>query len=288
MSSESSQGDQPSWHHHFHPAHQERSSARPTLLPPMRRRRRNAYDLRRPAATPAQDDDVIDLTNEPETPPQLIQHRSPESRMSSTARLPRFGRPILEQEVVDLEQEAGDPAEGPSSSPEVQFVSATVRPQPVRRWDPGDRWDPISLYNGAFPPQFAARARQYNQGMDSLPSLQYVPLRPPRSRHNLLPDDDTLFFGRDLLRPDTPENLRLDYEVTSFPFESPDQAENSYKAPSPAPEGFTRTLTEDDVAVCPNCNWELGTGEGKKEEIWVAKQCGHVGHQFFLKLRAIN
>ena len=36
---------------------------------------------------------------------------------------------------------------------------------------------------------------------------------------------------------------------------------------------------EDDVAVCPNCEWELGTGEGKRQEIWVSKACGHVSYR---------
>lgn len=76
----------------------------------------------------------------------------------------------------------------------------------------------------------------------------------------------------------------LDYEYSSFamrpttPQEARPQRE-VYKAPSPAPEGFTRTLGDDDIAVCPNCSWELGTGEGKRQEIWVAKPCGHVCYQ---------
>ncbi|KAL4930944.1 putative RING finger domain protein [Aspergillus undulatus] len=51
---------------------------------------------------------------------------------------------------------------------------------------------------------------------------------------------------------------------------------SSYKPPSPAPEGFTRSVAEDDIAVCPNCDEELGIGGETKQQIWVSKQCGHV------------
>lgn len=193
---------------------------------------------------------MIDLTNEPETPPRRTQNRTSDDRISSAPRLPRFGRDIL-TDVVDLEEPDNNPGEGPSSSPEVQFVGATVRPP-----RPPQRWGPFSSIPNGF---------EFN------PLAMMAPL----SRFS--GSEDLLFLAPEA----TNDEVALDYPQPSFAMESPSRQESrsrrdTYKAPSPAPEGFTRTLAEDDVAVCPNCSWELGTGEGKMQEIWVAKPCGHV------------
>jgi hypothetical protein len=68
----------------------------------------------------------------------------------------------------------------------------------------------------------------------------------------------------------------MDYQLPGFTIEDPAPPPPLYKPPTPPPEGFTRTVAEDDIVVCPNCDHELGTGEGVKQQIWVAKQCGHV------------
>ncbi|KAJ5587515.1 uncharacterized protein N7459_003280 [Penicillium hispanicum] len=276
MSQESGEGSQRSWHRHFHPPRPERVDSRPALLPPLRPPR-EGYDFRHPVESTAPEGDVIDLTNEPETPPQRGQPRDSESRTSNTSRLPRFGRDIMAN-VVDLEEdESGDPAEGPSSSPEVQFVRATVR-QPQR-----DRWNPIPLLSdNSIVRQASNRVQQWGLAPNNsrgyrLPSLQFFNLRPQSNLGQM----ETLYIGSD----DSGANanfadVSLDYGLSSFSMDSSNRPENrrrdTYKAPSPAPQGFTRTLAEDDVAICPNCNRELGIGEGKKQEIWVAKQCGHV------------
>lgn len=204
---------------------------------------------------------VIDLTADPDTPPRRTQPRAPESSGSNTGRLPRFGRNIM-TDVVDLAQESDEPAEGPPSSPEVQFVGATIR-QPHQRLG---HHRPVHERVPAID-HYTMYRRGYNRTLPALHSSR--PMTRGEEMHRLL-------FGVD-----------LDYDVTSFsidpelpPMQLPEQPESrrrdDYKAPSPPAEGFTRTLQEDDVAVCPNCSWELGTGEGKKEEIWVAKPCGHV------------
>lgn len=251
MSQDSSDEGQQSWHRHFHPPLPD--SSRPARLPPMRPPR-DGFDFRRPAIITPQEEDVIDLTNEPETPPQRTQPRISDSRNSRTSRLPRFGRNIL-TDVVDLEEEEpdNDPGEGPSSSPEVQFVrAATVRSQPPQR-----RWGPMSSIQ---------------------PSLDEFRLLSTLRRFRNDPGpEDMLFLASEGMN----EEISLDFARPSFAMEPPSRQESrfrldTYKAPSPAPEGFTRTLGEDDIAICPNCSWELGTGEGKRQEIWVAKPCGHV------------
>jgi hypothetical protein len=177
---------------------------------------------------------------------------------------------MAEADIVDLEDEPDDAGEGPSSSPEVQFLRATVRhPQPPPR-----RWEGVSLFQTNFP---LTRSRAPEE------VTPWARPRLPRPHNITVSHLDTLFLGaRDSIPNMSSAEVYLDYTTSSFPMETaPTRYEDrrrrdTYKPPSPAPEGFSRTLGEDDVAVCPNCDWELGTGEGKKQEIWLAKQCGHV------------
>jgi hypothetical protein len=50
-----------------------------------------------------------------------------------------------------------------------------------------------------------------------------------------------------------------------------------YEPPPLAAKGFTRSPTEDEEVVCPNCGDELAVGKDEiKQQIWVVKSCGHV------------
>lgn len=50
-----------------------------------------------------------------------------------------------------------------------------------------------------------------------------------------------------------------------------------YSPPPQPADGFTRSPTEEDEVVCPNCGDELGLGDGEmKQQIWCVKGCGHV------------
>ena len=72
----------------------------------------------------------------------------------------------------------------------------------------------------------------------------------------------------------------LDFESQGFQLghESPPRRVPAFKPPPPARLGFTRSPREDDEIVCPNCERELGVGEGELErQVWVVKNCGHVG-----------
>lgn len=270
MSEESNEGGQSSWHHHFHPPRPEMAGPRPARLPPIRAPR-DGFDYRRPAEVRPQEDDVIDLTNEPETPPQRTHiHNETRPPHSASSRLPRFGRNIMaDADIVDLEDEPDDAGEGPSGSPEVQFLRATVRHPPP----PPRRWEGVSLFQTNFP---FTRSRVPEE------ATPWARPRLPRPHNITVSHLDTLFLGaRDSIPSMSSTEVYLDYAASSFPMGAASSHEarprrDAYKPPSPAPEGFSRTLGEDDVAVCPNCDWELGTGEGKKQEIWLAKQCGHV------------
>ncbi|KAJ5832472.1 hypothetical protein N7474_000783 [Penicillium riverlandense] len=272
MSEESLEnGQSSSWHHHFHPP---RPNSAMDRLPPLRYPG-DGLDFRRPAraATP-QEEDVIDLTNEPETPPQRTQNQSSGTGTPGSSRLPRFGRDIMTDttEVVDLLEEEPDiPADVPSSSPEVQFVGAVRRP-PAHR-------SPHHHFESYFQRMRATRphSRIIPRPRERADTRE---LRRGASFGNGLPS-----FADSFLLGDHPDSLisflNLNYERESFPMGPPIRPEprssrNTYKAPSPPPAGFTRTLAEDDVAICPNCFDELGVGEGIKQDIWIARQCGHV------------
>ncbi|KAF7510299.1 hypothetical protein GJ744_006795 [Endocarpon pusillum] len=76
---------------------------------------------------------------------------------------------------------------------------------------------------------------------------------------------------------------RLNYEAQGFELigaahtSPPPRPSSPYKAPRTSAPGFTRKVEEDDIAVCPHCGDELGTGNGDlKQQIWIVKQCGHV------------
>jgi hypothetical protein len=77
----------------------------------------------------------------------------------------------------------------------------------------------------------------------------------------------------------------LDFEAQAFHLGVDDDVarvipDPVYNAPTPARSGYTRSLKEDDVAVCPNCDDELGTGDSDlKRQVWFIKKCGHVSLQ---------
>lgn len=276
MSEEPSDEGHRAWHRHFHPPLLDGS---PEPLPPMRPPR-HGFDFRRPVTTTPREDEVIDLTNEPETPSERTQTGVSNTWNSNTSRPPRFGRNIL-TDVVDLEEEepANDPGEGPSSSPEVQFVRSTVRHQPSQRLSARmreilDSWTPRDLSTG-LPPLSPGYTSIFNR----FTRTNQNPRLGVRNRGYQGPatgPEDVFVLAPDGIHHD---GIFLNYADPSFTMEPPSPPRpqrDPYRPPSPAPEGFTRTLGEEDVAICPNCSWELGTGKGRRQEIWVAKPCGHV------------
>ncbi|RAO69672.1 uncharacterized protein BHQ10_005684 [Talaromyces amestolkiae] len=206
--------------------------------------------------TPSRSEDVVDLTNEPDSPP-LRSRRS--NRPAHRHRPPRFGRNIM-ADVIDLEEEEDedDGEDGqtevinldPPSSPEVQFVRETARParRPPMFPAPSHLLDVINFHaqqgflstQEAFRQEIALQTRRMG--------------RYPSTRPNM----DEIFISSDGNRNiDVP--IDLDYQAPGFTIhESQPTPPPSYKPPSPPPEGFTRTVSEDDVVI------------------WVAKQCGHV------------
>ncbi|GKZ23322.1 hypothetical protein AbraIFM66951_011715 [Aspergillus brasiliensis] len=254
-------------------------------LPPLRRYPGDGLDLRRPA-TSQPSEDVIDLTDEPDTPLQNSSLQDPRTtNEASRPRPPRFPRDIL-TEVVDLEEEVDDndqQQQQPPSSPEVEFIGATVRrpqlppppqpPPPPPRSNEGfympSLWQQMLQFRSPRPP-----VRFENHGR---PDVSFRGFR----RHPPMSDVESFWIGDgpagaiDLtINLDVDGPLGLDYQLTGLTRQR--TPANAYKPPSPPPEGFTRNVAEDDVVVCPNCDMELGTGDETKQQIWVVKQCGHV------------
>lgn len=243
-------------------------SRRPLTLPSTMRFPGDGFDFRRPVMSSPSGGgtgDVIDLTNEPDSSPSRFTERQQgsDSATPRRRRLPRFGREIMD--VVDLEDD-DDEEEGERSnpaisdtSPEVEFVGSTTRTLPVP--SSGITAHASHLYRMLVSGQ-QSFARQ-------IPWAGRLLRRPPQ-------DVDTVWIG-DGSDGGMGFSINLDMEYprsASTPVHA--RPENTYKPPSPPPEGFTRSIGEDDVVVCPNCDEELGTGDEVKQQVFVVKNCGHV------------
>lgn len=191
-------------------------------------------------------------------------------------------------DVVELEDVTDHTVNiDPPSSPEVEFLRSTVRPRPVPRTSaPRRLLDVLNLRNThtggfmshtaqeAFREEIALRARHLGR----------------RRANANQPSLEELFLADGFQNSNIDLTIDLDYQAPAFTMQEPTPPTPlpSYKAPSPAPEGFTRTVTDDDVVVCPNCDHELGTGEGLSQQIWVAKPCGHVSISDMLLLCSMH
>lgn len=242
------------------------ASHRPLQLPT--RYPGDGLDFRRPATS--NNEEVIDLTEEPDSPPQPRQQQQQQqqshNRPPHHTRLPRFGRNIM-QDVVDLvededeyededEDEVQEIGQGlPPSSPEVEFVGATTRAPtaPPARSEGSQLW---RMLNGNSLASFVMSSEAFRR---PIPWASGLFGRQPQ-------DVDSLFIGG---------GLDIEYPISTATVDRRPPVD-TYKAPSPAPEGFTRNAKEDEVVVCPNCDQELGTGDETKSQIWVVKKCGHV------------
>lgn len=255
---------------------------------------------------------VIDLTGEPDTPPQPIfrPFRPPSS--SRATRPPRFSR----GDIIDLEGRLDRPAEplseNASGSPEVELlytrsvpVEAQIRrhmgvasyarpvePQPHLA-GPGGLRALRDSWNGNGPGGLA-RLQEFARTAVAPGSLRgeegirrevgrMEPPAPVNYRGSAGPavEDDLFVFGN---RAEIELPQGMDYEAAGFAMVTPPP---TYKAPGPAQEGFTRSPGEEDRLVCPNCEEELGTGDQElKRQIWVARSCGHVRHSI-IRIRLI-
>ncbi|KAK1965162.1 hypothetical protein LY78DRAFT_658593 [Colletotrichum sublineola] len=219
--------------------------------------------------------DVIDLTNEPDSPVQTHAARpaaNPRRQNSQGRNPPSFARSdssILagNAPVIDLTDD----------SPDVPRRHAPVLPPPgPRRRQPG----PFGLYNSSIS-GIAADIRRRLYPFRLFPG----------------PDDDVQLLGmlHNRINPGADfnnplGNIQLQYEHSAFNrAESPKPI---HQPPPPAKSGFTRDTGSDVVVICPACNEELAydpdvpvsgshpTRKGKRQRsehhFWALKGCGHV------------
>jgi hypothetical protein len=81
-------------------------------------------------------------------------------------------------------------------------------------------------------------------------------------------------------------DIMMNYEIAGFDmgFGVVQPATPKYEPPPPAAKGFTRSPTEDEEVVCPNCGDELAVAKDEmKQQVWVVKACGHVSEALLLK-----
>ena len=84
----------------------------------------------------------------------------------------------------------------------------------------------------------------------------------------------------------------MDYDAVAIhmgevagPAVAPDLPAPTYDAPDPPRKGFSRCPQDDEVAICPNCQDELGVGGDElKRQVWVVKSCGHVSVHLYPRL----
>ena len=238
--------------------------------------------------------EVIDLTEEPSSPVRS-QHRTshvswlhPTTTVRPHGRHPRLTHEVISIDDIDDEETGGVVSDQRSGSPDIELLYArprfaTTRPPPPLPHDgegvsnsqrferQGVVYDPNTLadWRGRL-----TRALQ-PQRQDDMPArVTHI-----QTAHLLDPD-----FGQDLmfLPADPQMNLpgQLDFMRQGFDMGNvprPPPRAPTYDAPSPPRAGYTRSPTEEDVIICPNCEEELGGGKTDlKKQVWVARKCGHV------------
>ena len=274
----------------------------------------DGLDLRRPVMSqPSQD--VIDLTEEPDSPPlSRNAHNS-----TTLPQPPRFSQPApFQQDIIDIDDDENRSFNRPrGSSPEIQLLYSRSIPQEARqqRRQPGDASYARHLQAdagriGRF--SEASRAPHLPTWHDLRTMVRTARGDIGRSATQVLNDEANmrrhLGLGRTNHLPRTPRaGEPLDLEVdfsdaeelfldqpgrsfappahlnffhTGFQIEPPPQRAPpppTYNAPPPPRKGFTRSPKEDDTLICPNCEEELGVGKDEiKRQVWVVKSCGHV------------
>ena len=265
---------------------------------------------------------VIDLTEEPDSPPLVHSRPSASSQPISNraSRPPRFPRDIINLEDED-ETSGRRTNGGENGSPEVEVISSrpllpaerlAPRPQGVGGLASFLRHNISSQVSGQSGSQESSRsllgptwermrnfvtAATENRNVDpqevrevidreaitreqQMLLLRHVERRRANAtvhqrQHDL--NDDVAFLGT---HPGFLPPIDLNWDRAAFQIGNGHRHQPpapTYDPPPPARKGFTRSPREEDTAVCPNCDDELGTGEDEmKRQVWVVKSCGHV------------
>ena len=299
------------------PPHEHSSSTDPsppsmsrTMNPQSLRSIGDGLDYRRPIMSQPSAD-VIDLTN---SPPHARLRPFPEVASSSAraSRPPRFPRDIID---LDDQDDASDVAVR-GNSPEIELlytrsvpVSArqTSRPSGVIEFARARRGGETTRSSVSPPRHFRnnpprpltgawqEQRDQVQRGRQSIDNITRQRITEAlnqadfghgtrRHLHDFAfgirpPDDDIQFHegqgGFNLPRPFNYHEQGFRLGHGQAPRTQPSLP--TYDAPPLPRAGFTRSPTENDMLVCPNCEEELGVGgDDLKRQVWVVKSCGHV------------
>ena len=229
---------------------------------------------------------VIDLTEEPSRPagdfvlppehtPDPLLRRPPSGH--AHRRSPRRRPLTLSSDFIDLSEEDDRRATRParqSGSPEIQFLSSRARSRSVSIDDRQSTLRPPLRYNQPQDPDEPAPWAPPQ--LPGIPDLGIGALL-GRARDQLVGWE---VFNRngDIQIPNFMDVQTVGFDW-DYPNRQPPQVPRlpTYDAPKSPRAGFKRSPGEDDVLVCPNCDDELGTGDGEvKRQVWVVKACGHV------------
>lgn len=258
------------------------------------------------------EDEVIDLTADDsgygasQDDPAAAQRRQP----PPPRRLPRGMDIIIDLDNGQEEWRLAAPVAEPGS-PEIQFISSRTIYQPRQTSNPpptGADMDDVEFVEVRQLPEEEQARRRRQQDIDNMVDL----LGTMNGQFHHLQDHVARFAaninrtaanmnmhraaGRSRRAPVPPPrapprhgHMRIgtfvtplmDFDLVGFEmggFMEPEPAEpTTYEAPEKAPEGFTRTVDEKDVLVCPNCGDELCAGDDElKSQVWIVKSCGHV------------
>ncbi len=214
--------------------------------------------------------EIIDLTSDRASPVQIQSRANLQSARPSHTNARNGPPPRFVRDVISID----DPQDGAlddNNEPEVQLLFARTLPNVWRQnalaLDHPDQYQLLWRGRNQQPgrPRFEASPHIVN-----LPRGHFV-------QHDLAPDDGIMFTNADP-QIDLPGNL--DFMRQGFPMGNGPRARSytpTYQAPPPPREGYTRSPTEDFMAICANCDEELGMGESElKKQVWVARKCGHV------------
>lgn len=192
---------------------------------------------------------MIDLTNEPETPPLPFS--------ATTTRTTPTRRPLMfHREVIDLTEE----------DEEEEFADDGII---FRRFDPCQDVAVLST-QAVLTPSSRSRPRRSNRPAGNS--------RGDMERNARLP-----MTARSSTRPSLPSNSRVQ------PYSDLAIHRGFDHPPMPTREGYTRSPNGEDTIVCANCDEELGQGHTElQRQCWTSKKCGHVCFTLLLPPRHLR
>lgn len=216
--------------------------------------------------------EIIDLTIVSTSPVEIISPPSSQAFGSLHSNAPQSRLQRHTRDVILLDDQQDEGREGGneegSGSPDIELIYARPRPWPQHAHALNQQF-PIEAWRDL--PHPPARPGRYEVSPPFvIPQRRY-------GQHELLHDDSTMFTNADP-QIDLPGNL--DFMRQGFPMGDGPGAQSyppTYQAPPPPRSGYTRSPDEDIVAICANCDEELGVGEDDlKKQVWASKKCGHV------------